>query len=450
MNRRRNLLAGFTLVELMVAVTGGLFVTIAVFALSKQTTNIYQAEARIGNATMGSVVGFDRLRTDIARAGYLVSPNVSLDPKLCGVPDASWAHSTDNRGQYLEHLSSIFIKPSASADIPGELKMNGITPDEITLAGSYASVDQFPTGAIYNNGTNYVVTLQVASAPMARLGFDPSASPAAQQTLLSSVFATGRGLRIVDTSGREQYGQIVSVNTAVSPPQILLAAPTATLILFRGQSNTYKCGIQGNGDRSLVNVVNFIRYSVRNLSTDPRFAPLYATAKYSGTNLGTSTDAGRGELVREELDAAGATITDANNLPIYEVISEFAVDLAFGITVSQFVASGGNQAEALTNIPAGSASIGNYVGEAWAAAPLAPSTTAPQYVRVVHARLGIRSHEADRLSGVPTAGDGGGVPIAGGLYRIGLGTPGPNMPPFARVRTLQADIALRNHRGITW
>jgi hypothetical protein len=132
------------------------------------------------------------------------------------------------------------------------------------------------------------------------------------------------------------------------------------------------------------------------------------------------------------------------------VISEFAVDLAFGITVSQFVASGASQAEALTNLPPGSATIGSYVGETWGSVPLVPSTTAPQYVRVVHARLGVRSREADRLAGVPTSGDGGGIPVAGGLYRIGLGTPGPNMPPFARVRTLQADIALRNHRGITW
>ena len=39
--------AGFTLVELMVAVTGGLFVAIMVFVLARDGARFYQREARV-------------------------------------------------------------------------------------------------------------------------------------------------------------------------------------------------------------------------------------------------------------------------------------------------------------------------------------------------------------------------------------------------------------------
>jgi hypothetical protein len=72
------------------------------------------------------------------------------------------------------------------------------------------------------------------------------------------------------------------------------------------------------------------------------------------------------------------------------------------------------------------------------------ATHGPQRIRAIRARLSVRSREADRLAGMP---DGGGV-IGPGLFRIGLGSAGT--APFARVRTVQADIALRNQRGVAW
>ena len=41
---------GFTLVELMVAITAGLFVAVASFALAKQGSKFFQQEARVANA----------------------------------------------------------------------------------------------------------------------------------------------------------------------------------------------------------------------------------------------------------------------------------------------------------------------------------------------------------------------------------------------------------------
>jgi Tfp pilus assembly protein PilW len=43
---------GFTLVELMVALSGGLFISLAVFALARDSGRFYQRESRIANATV--------------------------------------------------------------------------------------------------------------------------------------------------------------------------------------------------------------------------------------------------------------------------------------------------------------------------------------------------------------------------------------------------------------
>jgi hypothetical protein len=315
---------------------------------------------------------------------------------------------------------------------------NGITPDQITLAGSYASPDQFPTGPILDNGTTNTVMLQVGSPPMVRLGYVPTAPGPAQRTLLLSVFGIGRILRIVDTAGREQYGTIVDVVEGATPS--ILVNRAAPPLLF-GTNNALKCGVQGVGDKSQVNVVNLIRYSVREMVGSARYAPLF------GSGNAPPTDVGRTELVREELDAFGEPIQEAGQ-PVPEIVSEFAVDLAFNLTVSQIItSSSGAQLETLAMLPA--ADRANWVGPGWAADPVtaAASSRGPQLVRAIRTRLSVRSREADRLSNIPTFGDGG-APVMGGLYRFRV--PATGGPTFARVRTVQTDIAIRSHRGATW
>lgn len=425
----RRLTEGFTLVELMVAVTGGLFVSVAVFMLAKQATGLYQSEARVSNATLGSIVGFERLRLDLERTAYLASPNVLRDPKVCGVPNAAWP-------PYLAHLSSIFIQPTAT--VPPVLTANGIAPDEITLAGSFTSVEQFWTQSIDDNGANHVVTLQTASPAMARLGYQNYLSdPSKQRDLLLSVFGIGRALRIVDTEGNEQYGTIQDVQGG-DPPSILLGSATPS-ILYRGTNTALKCGVMGNGKDHLVNVVNLVRYSLKNLSGSPAYAPLYDTTVTAGSQtIATgAVDTERTELVREELDTSGVLIPGTE-----EVITEFAVDLKFGLTVATVAApsGGGTQLEQLGNVSPGSPAVYAYAGVPNGA----PNPLAPQRIRAVRVRLSVRSREADRLTGIP---DGGTAtsPVPGGLYRIGLGA-----GAFARVRTMQSDVALRNHRGDSW
>lgn len=399
---RRAKSSGFTLVELMVALSGGLFLSVMVFALSRDTSRFYQREGRLANATLAGMMGFERLKADIARAGYLSTPNILSDQNVCMNAAAGWP-------TMLQTLASIRITPntpnlSGNSAIAGA----GLTPDEIVLAGSYGATEAFPLRQAAGN----TLFLQVSVAPMARLGYLAAGLTAVDQAaLLGNVFRAGRVLRLVDNAGLQYFGVIASV-TGGAQPQIQLAASPALVYGGTGLA----CGIQGDCTGCTVSVVNFIRYQIRDLKADgyTRFTPLF------NASAGAPGEATRTELVRQEIGANGAVVEAVGDLTT-ELVAEYAVDLSFSVTAQLTVG-----ANAAIDIQPGT---GNFTTVFPASAA---SVGIPQRVRAVRARLSVRSREGDREAA-----------IAGGLYRFQLPDGG-----WARVRTFQADIGLPNQEDV--
>jgi hypothetical protein len=250
---------------------------------------------------------------------------------------------------------------------------------------------------------------------MACLGYRPSDDLAVQEELLSSVFAAGRILRLVDKSGYQHYGVIQSVTGGTEPFISLL---NATQALTFSTSGGGTCGLKGLEVGATANVINIIHYEVRSLKTEDDYEPLFDA---DAGAYAPEFDGDRTELVRVELDANGAPIAGT-----LELVAEYAVDLQFSFTAwsnGALVTSAPGSTEFSTIFPA---------------SPASPSNV--QFVRAVRARLAVRSREADRSSDVDTS--------LNGLYRIGLGASGG--APFARVRNFQADIALHNHGRTQW
>jgi len=404
--RRRHVRGrGFTLVELMVALSGGLFLSMVVFTLARDSNRFYQQQTRLANATLSGIVGFDRLRADIARAGFLTTPNIMADPHVCTQPTAQ-------SPARLQVLRSLWLTVPTAA-VSTTLEANGIRPMTLDLAGAYTSSDEFPIRTVSTNGTVTSVFLQVNTGPMARLGYSPTATLDQQNTLLSSVFGVNRILRLVDKSGSQHYGVIQSVTGGDQPVITLLDATQA--LTFRAAGGT--CGLKGLEVGATANVVNLIRYEVRSVSADADYAPLF------NADAGTvgPFDNDRTELVRVERDADGTPIAGT-----LELVAEYAVDFQLSFTAWN---NG-----VLTTIAPDNTNFATY---------FPTSETSPanvQWLRALRARLSVRSREADRGSDVDTS--------LSGLYRIGLGPSGT--APFARVRTFQADIALHNHGRTQW
>lgn len=396
---------GFTLVELMVAMVAGLFVSIAVFTLAKHSSAFSMRQARIADATLQSVIGFERLKADISRAGFLSTPNLARDPAMCR-----------NAGNalypaWLGRLASVYIEDSAHAS--DEHTINGITPRSIVLAGAYGSADQFPTRNIVV-GPPVQIFLVPNSLGMVNIGY-----PANQTAeTLERVFPADRALRIVDDVGRVQFGIIASVTGGANPSITLALNPP---IEFRSD-NGLRCGIRGHG-KNLVNVVNIIHYDLRNLN-DPAFPQF--SHMFRG---GPSYEATRRELIREEYDTTGAAIDGT-----LELIAEYAVDLGFSLLVA-------DDPDGPLSRHSGD-NVLNFAGE-----PVGlPAGNGPQMIRAVHTWLSVRSQEADRQSELSLTTSAPGP----NLLRISMHPTDATLPPFARVRTLQSTIPLTNQARATW
>jgi hypothetical protein len=398
---------GFTLVELMVALSGGLFLSMMVFALSRDTSRFYQRENRLAAATLAGMSGFDRLKADIARAGYLTTPNIAIDPKVCMRPVLGWPTQLAGMGSLRINRDAPNLGGNAA------MVLAGLTPDEIVLAGSYAVTDEFPIRAPQGND----VVLEPNMGPMARLGYlNPALTAADQTAILATVFRPGRVLRVTNKAGLMFFGVIASVVGGPNPTVTLTGSPA---LEFTGGARG--CGLTGFEKGGGANVINFVRYQIRDLRLQnlARFRPVF------DQSAGAPGEMTRTELVRDELNAAGAPIETGTDLTT-ELVAEYAVDLGFSVTAQHPTTN------VLQDIQP---SAGTFV-DIFAAAPAAVG--APQRVRAVRARLSVRSREADRDTSIP-----------GGLYRFRLpdGVPGGT---WARVRTFQADIALPNQLDVRW
>jgi len=408
---------GFTLVELMVAMTGGLFLSIVVFAPSRDASRFYQRENRIANATLAGVAGFERLSGDLARAGHLTTANINADPHVCNKPQATWP-------ELLRSLRALVVDSSATSTASTEIGAAGISPKGLIIAGALTTPEILLTNSVAQPaGGKWQITLNLATPSAARLGLSAAPTPDATTNnlaVLSSVFLSadgkGRVVRLRD-HGMDQYGVVSSVSATTGEALITLEDAPALVRLSKGG---VQCGIDNNGGGMAISVVDLVRYDIRSMVNDASYAALF---KASGLGTGGSSSAAlpyegaRAELVRVELNPAGIEIAETR-----EIVSEYAVDL-------QLDAWGATSATVPTLVPVTANLSNNYASTQW--------------VRGVHLRFSVRSREADREADI--SGMGG---TSTDLYRIPLGA--NKTAPFARVRTFQSDVALRNLESSNW
>jgi hypothetical protein len=406
---------GFTLIELMVAITGGLFVSMVVFALAREGSKFYQQESRIAESTLGNVVAFDRLGHDIARAGFLSTPNLARDPLFCGNQATIAGFPVGIR-----YLASIRITADDASANNAVLKKAGRTPQTITLAGAYSSVDRYEAWHVSQAASGYEVRLQTGIGALLRLGF-PTLPVDKQNDTLKQLFPKGRALRLLNAdTGTFQFSIIAGAAMNNGEAYISLESnPTLTI------ADQQRCGLRGT---TLVNVVNFIRYSLRTVKGD---TANFANYQQLFTTGAQPYEENRLELVREELDAFGNVIVETQ-----EVVAEYAVDLQFALTTVVNPSTNPTFTHLGFENPA---LAQNLAGQTDAAG------SNPQFIRSVRARLSLRSREVDRQENIVP-----GVNVAPGLYRIELEDTTLKTKGFARVRTLQSDIVVPAHLELRW
>ncbi len=415
--RNRRGARGFTLVELMVALMGGLFISLAVFALARDSGRFYQSEVRIANATVGGLLGFERLRSDIARAGLMSSPNINQDPTVCTKPNGTWPAN-------LSKLASILITPPPPVAI---LTANGRTPPQLLLGGAYTSSDQYAATVTVSGATT---TFELKSGPssgaLIRLG--NGAIP--DNATMKAAFPVTHALRIVQ-AGHVYYAQIVNALGSPNPPTVTVSSQPP-IQLFDGSN--LPCGFvvpASGAETPMINVVNFIQYDIRSLATNAQTPEAQATYATMFANSNAPGEDTRTELVRVEQDITGAPISGTE-----ELVAEYAVDFSLQITAIDGTGTTINNPTLAAYTPA-MADFAKYTGTTY------NTTNTPQWIRSVRVRLGVRSREVGQSVLVPN--DPGK-----GLFHFDFGAGGGGAGSSSRVRTFQADVALHNQADVLW
>lgn len=387
---------GFTLVELLMATTAGLMVSAAAFLLAKNASTVFQEETRITGAQLSASLGLHRLATDIGRAGFLGTPNIATDPFVAN-ESGSWPAAISN-------LRAVTIeeKGSAAAQNPD----NGLFPDRITLSGSFDTSEVFPVRTIQPGGGGQVVYLETANLQIARTCKE--CGIAACQPTFERIFKQNRIVRILTPSGSEIFGIIDGVIFGGNQVAIKLQ-PTPTVPQVAANPRGY----EGDCNYCQLSVLSVVRYELQSLAGHPQYGPLVAPISAAVTG-----DAARTELTRVELDKDGLPIADT-----LELVSEFAVDLKFGISFVDAATT------AVTDVP-----------------PPIPDnpliySTLPERIRSVHVRFSTRARAPDRDVDLPTGPDGR-------RHRFKLPIAGKTV--YARMRTLYTEVALQNLVRATW
>jgi len=129
--------AGYSLVELMIALTTGALVISSTYFIGAASSRHFQEQQRIGQTQMGVRLAMDQLQRDIARAGYLGTGS-SLRDQRCRVPA-------------FEVQAVEFQNDVDNAMIPNA-GLNRVSADRLTLVGSYASNDSYIAATLNASG----------------------------------------------------------------------------------------------------------------------------------------------------------------------------------------------------------------------------------------------------------------------------------------------------------
>lgn len=396
---------GFTIVELMVSITITSIVVGALYSVSRATTETFNQQQRAAEMQLRLRLAMERLRADVARAGYMATPNSDVDPRVC-----------PKRTPVLQGLSIARIA-AGSNPVPNSAINTFITPVALRMVGNYTTADEYLVESVEGNRIRLQHRTPIWGARMTQAEFN-------------RVFLPGGGrarmIRLTSPTGSTQFVRVTSGAwqryDAVSNPYIDVS-PTPTVVGESAMSgSTSGCGIVGIGTGSTVSPVDMVDYRIRNgTAMRATLGDLYPAD--------AAEAALKSDLVRSEwaLDAVPTEIPGSAQL-----VGEYAVDFDATITVDEATGTG---AVAMRAFAWGDdTNLTRYADDM-----ITSGTTAgrfPQRIRSVLLRLSIRDRTQDPAFGwVPraTATD----PLTRfRVYNDRLGA--------ARVRSLTSEVVLPN------
>lgn len=429
---------GFTLIEVIVALSAGVLVTLAAFMLSKNAVSFFQYEARVSTTQLGLTLAMNRLTNDIQRASLLSSPNPSVDPTVC--KGGGWTAGG------LSDLAGITILKGSSSTKQG-LNQSPVLapPDTLIIGGSMDSSEVFQVQSIVSTGGALQLVMRSGASEPAtyrarysvandtdlpcrlKPTFAPTVYPVGDCT---TPIASGRFGHIYHPESNSHWYGIIKSFTLDATNTVNVTMDTSSVTIPQ-KPTICGLGVGEIGGGWLFSVVTRVQYEIMDVTTlKPKNSPNspFQPVVTAGP-LAVTGDDGRTELVRRELNADGTTNDDSA-----ELVGEYAIDLRFGITAVTQAITGDNYNPTVATYAFGDNAV-------YTTAALPSKSGTPQWVRGVQVRLAMRTRAPDRDTDLP-------VPTDGRRLRFLVLTSGAR-PAYARVRTSYANVALPNQGGFS-
>ncbi len=284
---------GLSLVELMITVTLAAILVVSVYYIYNNATVGFRIENQVMDMQNRLRFASEHLRKDLKRAGFLASPDSTLDDIVCPKP------ATRLTALQLIPAGGFVAQPVSGAN-------PHISPTSLVLFGDFFSGKLYRTASIVGDT---VTLLADGSFPT-------------DESEFNAIFTGNRYLRIVTKDRFEIMLPILESSFVDGTVRVNQAVP-------RIETGTI-CGVSGFGEALEVSVAGFVRYR---LAQDTR----------------DGADPTKTDLVREVLAVDGSTVIAGSTLAVAEWIYDLQFfDFAFdtdgsgaspSITIQPFLAN---------------------------------------------------------------------------------------------------------------
>lgn len=400
MTMKRATRHGFTLVELMIALTAGAFAIVGVYYLGNISSRAYNEQMRMGDAQMSLRTAMDQVRRDFARAGFLGARNVNTDFNEC-TGDANGAVANGVPIQAVE------VRPdeSMTAGVKQWLNTteNLTRADGVHLVGNYATSDSYLASEV----TPTTITFQTSRDSFRRSFYDPGIGGGAStynQQRFTAAF-TNQWVR-VEQAGRFWFRQVTDPISSAEGAQMITITPPLP-----------RCVSAGPANPAIVSPLSRISYTVEEINP---------AGELSRLRVGGVPGAERVVLVRREQNMATGAAVPLTTRLVLDYVVEFAVD-------------------ALVNTaPAGSTPIFERATPGGTPDLDTVSTSSPETFRALRVTLSARTAEGNpRLPRVKRASLDSPF-VAFRINTTDIANSAPDAQLWAAVRTLRSEIFLPN------
>jgi prepilin-type N-terminal cleavage/methylation domain-containing protein len=304
MNARRIKLRGFTLIELMVALTAGTFAVAGVYYLGNISARAYTEQMRMGDAQMSLRSAMDQIRRDFARAGYLGARNVNTEHLACaGDPDGTVANGAT--------IQAVEVRPDLSMTAPVRTLLNEpenrTRADVVRLWGNYTTSDAYLVAA-NSDPARQVLTFQTTRESFRRSFFDPAVGGAPAPSYNADRFTAAfedQWVR-VEYQGRFWFRQVQAVNPTEGAQSITVTPPLPDA-----------CFRYSSSPPAIVSPLSRITYMMDEVAVGGELARLRS---------GTVAGADRAVLLRREEDLLTGDPIPGTTRLVLDYAVEFAVD----------------------------------------------------------------------------------------------------------------------------